>query len=157
MARTTVKQAQSPNFDAAFGDEFTVKNYSEKEWDAVYYAIRELQGRALRKSKTANGESFSWDAYKAKFAEVFGTPQDKRYTLEQMLSYGLQKWGMNLEEFKAYNQRSWDNRNSKSVTASQDSSEWEIPTSFDIPSQWEVPNAKPASKTSTWQTDDIPY
>ena len=158
MARTTVKQAQSPNFDAAFGDEFTVKNYSEKEWDAVYYAIRELQGRALRKSKTANGESFSWDAYKAKFAEVFGTPQDKRYTLEQMLSYGLQKWGMNLEELKAYNQRSWDNRNSKSVVASKDSSEWEIPTSFDIPSEWKVPNAKPASQTPiSCQTDDIPY
>jgi hypothetical protein len=111
MARTTVKQSQSPNFDAAFGDDFTVKDYSEKEWESVYFAIRELQGRALRKSKIAQGDHFSWDAYKAKFAEVFGPPQDKRFTLEQLVSYGMKKWGMDLEELKAYNRRSLERRN----------------------------------------------
>src|SRR4028119_1849272 len=110
MART-VKQPQPPNFDAAFGDDFTVKDYCEKEWESVYYAIRELQGRALRKSKLAQGDTFSWDAYKAKFAEVFGTIQEKRFTLEQLVSYGMKKWGMDLEELKAYNRRSLERRN----------------------------------------------
>ncbi|MEG5087968.1 MULTISPECIES: hypothetical protein [unclassified Microcoleus] len=152
MARTTVKQPQPPNFDAAFGDDFSVKDYSEKEWKSVYYAIRELQGRALRKSKLAQGDVFSWDAYKAKFAEVFGTPQDKRFTLEQLVSYATKKWGMDLEQLKAYNRRSWERRNVEAKVSV-------IPSSVKTPqplkdvSSWEVSDFV----TDTWATDDIPY
>jgi hypothetical protein len=154
MARTTVKQPQPPNFDAAFGDDFTVKNYSEKEWESVYYAIRELQGRALRKSKIAQGDTFSWDAYKAKFAEVFGTPQDqdKRFTLEQLASYGMQKWGMDLEELKAYNRRSWERRNVE-VKVSVLSPLVKTATGLRNVSSWDVGNRV----TDTWATDDIPF
>lgn len=151
MARTTVKQPQSPNFDAAFGDVFMVKDYSEKEWESVYYAIRELQGRALRKSKIAQGDRFSWDAYKAKFAEVFGTLQDKRFTLEQLVSYGMQKWGMNLEELKAYNRRSWERRNVE-VKVSVVPALAKAPKALKNISSWEVSNRV----TDTWATDDIP-
>ena len=152
MARTTAKQPQLPNFDAAFGDGFTVKDYSEKEWESVYYAIRELQGRALRKSKLAQGDVFSWDAYKAKFAEVFGCPDDKRYTLEQLVSYATQKWGMDLEQLKAYNRRSWERRNVEPKVSV-------IPAVVTTPknlkniSSWEVSNRV----TDTWATDDIPH
>lgn len=151
MARTTAKQPQLPNFDAAFGDGFTVKDYSEKEWESVYYAIRELQGRALRKSKIAQGDVFSWDAYKAKFAEVFGTPQDKRFTLEQLASYGMQKWGMNLDELKAYNRRSWERRNVE-VKVSVLPPSVKNPKGLRNVSSWEVSNRI----TDTWATDDIP-
>lgn len=150
MARTTVKKTQHPNFDAAFGDEFTVKDYSEKEWESAYYAIRELQGRALRKSKIAQGDSFSWDAYKAKFAEVFGTPQEKRFTLEQLASYGQQKWGMNLEELKAYNRRSWERRNVE-VKVSVVPEVVKTPRALKTISSWDVSNRV----TDTWGTDDI--
>ncbi|MEG4407010.1 hypothetical protein [Microcoleus sp. MON2_D5] len=152
MARPTVKQPQSPNFDAAFGDGFTVKDYCEKEWESVYYAIRELQGRALRKSKLAQGDTFSWDAYKAKFAEVFGTPDNKRFTLEQMVSYATQKWGMNLEELKAYNRRSWERRNVE-VKVSVIPNSVKTPQTLKDVSSWEVSNRV----TDTWATDDIPY
>lgn len=152
MARTTVKQPQSPNFDAAFGDDFTVKDYSEKEWESAYYAIRELQGRALRKSKIAQGDQFSWDAYKAKFAEVFGTPQEKRFTLEQLVSYGMQKWGMDLEQLKAYNRRSWERRNVE-VKVSVLPASVKPPKTLRNVSSWEVSNRV----TDTWGTDDIPY
>lgn len=149
---TTAKPPQIPNFDAAFGDDFTVKDYSDKEWESVYYAIRELQGKALKKSKEAQGDDFSWDAYKAKFAEVFGTPQDKRFTLDQLVSYGTQKWGMDLDELKAYNRRSWERRNVESKVSV-------IPPAVKTPkgiktvSSWEVSN----EVTDTWATDDIPY
>jgi hypothetical protein len=152
MARTTVKQPQSPNFDAAFGDGFTVKDYSEKEWECAYYAIRELQGKALRKSKIARGDAFSWDAYKAKFAEVFGTPQDKRFTLEQLVSYGQQKWGMDLEELKAYNRRSWERR-SVEAKVSVIPAAVKTPKQLENVSSWDVTNLG----TDTWATDDIPY
>lgn len=151
MARTTAKQPQLPNFDAAFGDDFTVKDYCEKEWESVYYAIRELQGRALRKSKLAQGDTFSWDAYKAKFAEVFGCPNDKRFTLEQLVSYATQKWGMDLEELKAYNRRSWERRNVEpkvSVIPAE-----VTPKNLKNVSSWDVSNRV----TDTWATDDIPY
>lgn len=152
MARTTAKQPQPPNFDAAFGDGFTVKDYSEKEWESVYYAIRELQGRALRKSKLAQGDVFSWDAYKAKFAEVFGTPQDKRFTLEQLVSYATKKWGMDLEQLKAYNRRSWERRNVE-VKVSVIPSSVKTPQPLKDVSSWEVSDFV----TDTWATDDIPY
>lgn len=149
---TTAKQPQPPNFDAAFGDDFAIKDYAEKEWESVYYAIRELQGKALRKSKIAQGDDFSWDAYKAKFAEVFGTPQDKRFTLEQLVSYAQQKWGMGLDELKAYNRRSWERRNVEAKVSV-------IPAAVTTPkalktvSSWEASNPV----TDTWETDDIPY
>lgn len=147
MARTTVKQPQAPNFDAAFGDGFTVKDYSEKEWESVYYAIRELQGKALRKSKIAQGELFSWDAYKAKFSQVFGTPQDKRFTLEQLVSYGLQKWGMSLEELKAYNRRSWERR-SVEAKVSVIPAVVKTPTTLKNVSSWDISNRV----ADTWAT-----
>jgi len=151
MARTTVKKTD-PNFDAAFGDDFSVKDYSEKEWESIYYAIRELQGRALRKSKIAQGDQFSWDAYKAKFAEVFGTPQDKRFTLEQLVSYGMQKWGMDLEQLKAYNRRSWERRNVE-VKVSVLPAGVKTPKPLRNVSSWDVSNRV----TDTWSTDDIHY
>ncbi|MEG3840073.1 hypothetical protein [Microcoleus sp. herbarium14] len=152
MARTTAKQPQFPNFDAAFGDGFTVKDYCEKEWESAYYAIRELQGKALMKSKIAQGDTFSWDAYKAKFAEVFGTPQDKRFTLEQLVSYATQKWGMDLEQLKAYNRRSWERRNVE-VKVSVIPAVVKTPTTLRNVSSWDVSNRV----TDTWATDDIPY
>lgn len=152
MARTTAKQPQLPNFDAAFGDDYSVKDYSEKEWEIAYYAIRELQGRALRKSKLAQGDTFSWDAYKAKFAEVFGTPDDKRFTLEQLVSYAQQKWGMDLEELKAYNSRSWERRNSE-AKVSVVPRLVTTPTNLRNVSSWDVSTRV----TDTWATDDIFY
>ncbi|MEG4493308.1 hypothetical protein [Microcoleus sp. D3_18_C4] len=152
MARTTAKQPQLPNFDAAFGDGFTVKDYSEKEWASAYYAIRELQGKALRKSKLAQGDTFSWDAYKAKFAEVFGTLQDKRFTLEQLVSYAQQKWGMDLEQLKAYNRRSWERRNVE-IKVSVVPAPAKTPTTLRNVSSWDVSNRV----TDTWATDDIPF
>ena len=152
MARTTAKQPQPPNFDAAFGDDFAIKDYSEKEWESAYYAIRELQGRALRKSKIAEGDTFSWDAYKAKFAEVFGTPHDKRFTLEQLVSYGMQKWGINLEELKAYNRRSWERRNVE-VQVSVLPAGVKDPKALRDASSWDISNRV----ADTWATDDIPY
>lgn len=152
MARTTAKQPQLPNFDAAFGDDYSIKDYSEKEWEIAYYAIRELQGRALRKSKLAQGDTFSWDAYKAKFAEVFGTPDDKRFTLEQLVSYAQQKWGMDLEELKAYNSRSWERRNSE-AKVSVVPRLVTTPTNLRNVSSWDASTRV----TDTWATDDIFY
>lgn len=146
MARTTAKQPQLPNFDAAFGDDFTVKDYCEKEWESVYYAIRELQGRALRKSKLAQGDAFSWDAYKAKFSQVFGTPQDKRFTLEQLVSYATQKWGMDLEQLKAYNRRSWERRNIEAKVSVIPAGV--TPKNLKNVSSWDVSNRV----TDTWAT-----
>jgi len=93
-----------------------------------------------------------WDAYKAKFAEVFGTPQDKRFTLEQLVSYAQQKWGMDLEELKAYNRRSWERRNVESKVSVLPAVV-KTPKALKNISSWEVSNPV----TDTWATDDIPY
>jgi hypothetical protein len=73
----------------------------------VYYAIRERQGMLSRKR---NGEDFSWDDFKQKFTEAFGTPNNPTYTIEQLLDYALRKFNMTLQDLIDANKRSWERR-----------------------------------------------
>ena len=92
--------------DEALGN-FAVPDHSERVYAQVYYAIRERQGVGYRKR---NGEDFSWDDFKQKFTEVFGTPDNPTYTLEQLLDYALRKFNMTLQDLIDANKRSWKRR-----------------------------------------------
>lgn len=92
--------------DAALG-EYATSDYSEKLYSLVYYTLRELQGLAAKKSV---GSTFSWDELKARFTEVFGTIEERRYSLEQLLEYAQRKFGKSLEDLQDINERSWARR-----------------------------------------------
>jgi hypothetical protein len=92
--------------DEALGN-FAVPDHSERVYAQVYYAIRERQGMLSRKR---NGEDFSWDDFKQKFTEAFGTPNKPTYTLEQLLDYALRKFNMTLQDLIDANKRSWERR-----------------------------------------------
>ena len=71
------------------------------------------------------------------------------------MNYGTQKWGMDLEELKAYNRRSWERRNVESVEpkVSVVPPVVKTPKGLKTVSSWDVSNPVP----DTWATDDIPY
>lgn len=92
--------------DEALGN-FAVSDYSERVYTKVYYAIRERQGFLARKR---NGDDFSWENFKTTFAEAFGTPDDRKFTIEQLLDYALRKFDMTQEDLIEANNRSWERR-----------------------------------------------
>ena len=102
VPKTTVNSV----FDEALCN-FAVSDHSERVYAQVYYAIRERQGMLSRKR---NGEDFSWDDFKQKFTEAFGTPNNPTYTIEQLLDYALRKFNMTLQDLIDANKRSWERR-----------------------------------------------
>jgi hypothetical protein len=92
--------------DEAFG-EFAVNDYNDRLYAKIYYAIRDRQGFLAR---NAIGEKFTWNDFKVKFAEVFGTPENRQFTLEQMLDYAMKKFGMSQDDLIEANNRSWQRR-----------------------------------------------
>lgn len=95
-----------PISDEALGN-FAVSDYSERVYAKVYYAIRERQGLLARKQ---NGDDFNWENFKNTFAEAFGTPDNRKYTIEQLLDYALRKFDMTQEDLIEANNRSWERR-----------------------------------------------
>lgn len=89
----------------ALGD-YNTTDYPEKLYATVYYTLRELQGLSVKRSV----EDFSWDALKERFTQVFGTVEERRYSLEQLLDYAGRKFGKTLQDLIDINDRSWERR-----------------------------------------------
>ena len=87
--------------------EFAISDYHERLYPKVYYAIRERQGYT---AKGIMGEAFNWESFKEKFTSAFGTVEEPKYTLEQMLDYARRKFGMTLDDLVEANKRSWERR-----------------------------------------------
>ena len=85
-------------------------DYCEKQYATVYYALRELQGLSVKRSL---GDSFSWETLKERFTEVFGTIEERRYSLEQLLEYAGRKFGKSLQDLQEINDRSWARRKAR--------------------------------------------
>ena len=104
------RKSSTPNFqpinDSILG-EYAVSNYSERVYSKVYYSIRSLCGLVAKRSLK---DTFSWDEFKERFASDFGTVEEKRYTLEQLLEYANRKFGKTLEDLIVQNQISWQRR-----------------------------------------------
>jgi hypothetical protein len=92
--------------DSVLG-EYAVSNYSERVYSKVYYSIRSLCGLVAKRSLK---DIFDWDEFKERFASDFGTVQEKRYSLEQLLEYASRKFNKSLEDLIVQNQISWQRR-----------------------------------------------
>lgn len=86
---------------------YSVTDYTERAWVKVYYALREMQGKFLRRQY---GESFNWEAFKFQYAAVFGTETDRKVSLETLLEYARVKFNKSLEELIAANVQSFQRR-----------------------------------------------
>jgi hypothetical protein len=95
-----------PQIDTAALGDYNTTDYPEKLYATVYYTLRELQGLSAKRCV----EDFSWDALKERFTEVFGTVEERRYSLEQLLEYAQRKFGKTLQDLIDINDRSWERR-----------------------------------------------
>jgi predicted glycoside hydrolase/deacetylase ChbG (UPF0249 family) len=86
---------------------YAVSDYKERAWVKVYYALREMQGKFLRRQY---GESFNWELFKAQYSAVFGTETDRKVSLEMMLEYAHVKFNKSLDEMIAANVQSFQRR-----------------------------------------------
>lgn len=105
--KTTTQTTATPSAtitDEMFGN-FAVCDNNERVWKQVYYALLSRQGLSLR-----NKEGFKWDEFKKQFAEVFGTPEQHKVTLDQMLKYAMKKFGMSQQDLIDAHKRSWQRR-----------------------------------------------
>ena len=118
MAKTTTNPTVTTISEEALG-EFNVPDYAEQLYKQIFYTIREQLGFRAKKNL---GEDFTWDSFKAKFAEVFGTPDEPLYSLEELLAYAQKKFGMNQENLVEANQRSWDRRRQREQQQQQEQS-----------------------------------
>ncbi len=92
--------------NSVLGD-YAVSDYSERIYTKVYYSIRSLCGLVAKRTLK---EAFNWDEFKERFTNDFGTVQEKRYSLEQLLEYANRKFGKTLEDLILQNQISWQRR-----------------------------------------------
>jgi hypothetical protein len=86
---------------------FAISDHEERLYKQVYYAIRDRYGLI---AKQQLGEAFSWDSFKVKFAQVFGVPEERKFTLKQLLAFAKKKLGMNQEQLVNANKVSWERR-----------------------------------------------
>jgi hypothetical protein len=108
--------------DSALG--YQVSDYSERLYRQVYYAIREEVGRI---AKGGSKEKFDWKQYKQNFAQTFGTPENRKYSLKQLLEYAQLKLGKNLEQLIEVNRKSCQRYQDYQNRLAQDEVEDEIP------------------------------
>ncbi len=114
--------------DSAFGD-FAVADYSDRLWTKAYYATRELQGICAKRS---NPDSFDWKVFNSKFADVFGTPDARKASLDDLLAYAHKKFGMGVDELIEANVRSFQRRDEWKARKAAQSSVSEH-SDFDFP------------------------
>ncbi|MEC4812726.1 MAG: hypothetical protein SAK29_05550 [Scytonema sp. PMC 1069.18] len=123
--RKSATASVQPIDTSALG-EYNTSAYCDKRYATVYYALRELQGLSVKRSL---GDSFSWDQLKERFTEVFGTVEERRYSLEQLLEYAERKFGKSLQDLQEINDRSWARRKARSL---QQNNVVELPTAAEF-------------------------
>ncbi|GAX46375.1 hypothetical protein NIES4075_73990 [Tolypothrix sp. NIES-4075] len=126
MARRKSTTAAVQSIDTSALGEYNTSDYCEKQYATVYYALRELQGLSVKHSL---GDSFSWDELKERFTEVFGTIEERRYSLKQLLEYAGRKFGKSLQDLQEINDRSWARRKARSQ---QQNNVVELPTAAEF-------------------------
>lgn len=100
--------------DEQFG-EFAVSSYSESVYPAVYYALREVMSLKLSAAMRQKNQRFDYKAFNEKFAEVMGEvqPEKRKFTIEQLVQYAVEKTGHNLESLLEINKKSWERRKNR--------------------------------------------
>jgi hypothetical protein len=97
--------------DEQFG-EFAVANYSESIYPALYYALREVMGLKCQTAMKQQNRTFDWKAFNQKYGEVMGSTEagERRFSIEQLIQYSIEKTGHNAESLLEINRKSWERR-----------------------------------------------
>ncbi len=100
--------------DEQFG-EFAVANYSESIYPSLYYALREVMGLKCQTAMKQQNRTFNWKVFNQKYGEVMGSTEagERRFSIEQLIQYSIEKTGHNAEALLEINRKSWERRKNR--------------------------------------------
>jgi hypothetical protein len=100
--------------DEQFG-EFAVANYSESIYPSLYYALREVMGLKCQTAMKQQNRTFDWKVFNQKYGEVMGSTEEgeRRFSIEQLIQYSIEKTGHNAEALLEINRKSWERRKNR--------------------------------------------
>lgn len=101
--------------DSAMGV-FRIASYNERKLKAVYYSLQETWGQTLQAQSQTNWNKANWEKFKSHFSSTFGTVDNPKYSVEQMVEYSRKHFNKGLEELLEVNRRSWKRRESFMAT-----------------------------------------
>lgn len=100
-------KTQVVTIDDSAMEQFKVEPFDVRKYNAIFYTIRDFYGKESRRQL---GDDFDWNTFKAQFAICFGTPEERRYSIEQLLTFAQIKFNMGIEDLLAQNRKSWEIR-----------------------------------------------
>jgi hypothetical protein len=89
---------------------FKIPSYKERKLKAVYYGLQETWGQTLQAKSQTNWKKAEWEEFKIQFTFTFGTADNPKYSIEQMVDYSIKQFNKGLEELLEVNKRSWEKR-----------------------------------------------
>ena len=95
--------------DSAMGI-FQIASYNERKLKAVYYGLQETWGKTVQAQYQINWNKAQWDEFKSRFVATFGSIENPKYTVEQMVEYSIKHFNKGLEELLEVNKRTWKQR-----------------------------------------------
>lgn len=106
MAAKSTKIQLTVIDDSLMG-EYQIDAFYERKYNAVFYSIKDIH---YLESKRMLGEAFDKEAFKIQFQLTFGKAEDKRYNLEQLLTFAKEKFNLGMEELLLHNKKCWQRR-----------------------------------------------
>jgi hypothetical protein len=91
---------------------FEIEDYSDKVQRATYYFLREKIAFQVKRKLE---EKFHWETYVTKFEENFGTPNEYKISLEQMLTFAEQKFGADRDKIMQFSRESYQRRQERKI------------------------------------------
>jgi hypothetical protein len=89
---------------------YKLPSYQESKLKAVYYALQEVYGKSSEAKSGTNWKKAEWQQFKSKFQETFGTIEQPKYTVEQMIQFSIDRFNKGLEELLEVNRKTWQRR-----------------------------------------------
>jgi hypothetical protein len=89
---------------------YQIAAYNERKLKAVYYGLQETWGKIIQAQSQTNWTKAQWDEFKFRFIATFGTIENPKYTVEQMVEYSIKHFNKGLEELLEVNKRTWQQR-----------------------------------------------
>jgi hypothetical protein len=91
---------------------FEIENYSDKVHRSTYYFLRDKIAFQVKRQLE---EQFHWETYLTEFEENFGTPNEYKISLEQMLAFAEQKFGADRDKIMQFSRESYQRRQERKI------------------------------------------
>ncbi|MBW4513064.1 MAG: hypothetical protein KME64_42285 [Scytonematopsis contorta HA4267-MV1] len=107
----TKKSVQVPAIidDSAMG-QFKLEAYDVRVFNKAYFGLQEVWGNTIQGQNKVKWNSENWQEFREYFKTVFGTIEEPKVTLEQLVAYSKKYFDRDLEGLIEVNKASWERR-----------------------------------------------